>query len=455
MAAPEVTGTRPEATAGPAVPGVAKKRGPAGRRKVPWLTPVFLAPALVILGAIVVYPTFFSVYRSLFDRAGSTFVGADNYVDIFTSSRTLTAVKNNALWVAIVPAVVTSLGLIFAVLLERIRWSTAFKVAVFMPMAISFLATGVIWRLVYQQEPERGVANAGIRVVTDVFRPPGNYPGAKPSQPDVVRPAGKTLMTGPTVRPGDTVRLGLIAIPTDLVPKEAVQARDPDPVPSGISGVVWRDFSPGGGKPGVVEPLELGLAGAKVEAVSADGAVAGSAVAAPDGTFRIEGLQGGPFRLRLAESNFRPPFGGIQWLGPTLVTPAIMFSYVWIWAGFAMVVIGAGLAAIPREVLEAARVDGAGEWQLFRRVTVPLLAPVLGVVFITLAINVLKVFDLVLVIAPGSVQANANVIALEIFRNAFSGGFGNKGVASALAVFLFILVIPVMLLNIRRFRSES
>ncbi len=60
-----------------------------------------------------------------------------------------------------------------------------------------------------------------------------------------------------------------------------------------------------------------------------------------------------------------------------------------------------------------------------------------------------------LVLAPGSVQANANVIALEMFRNAFSGGLGNKGVASALAVFLFILVIPVMALNIKRFRSES
>ncbi len=132
-----------------------------------------------------------------------------------------------------------------------------------------------------------------------------------------------------------------------------------------------------------------------------------------------------------------------------------MFAYIWIWAGFAMVVIGAGLAAIPREVLEAARVDGATEWQRFRRVTVPLLAPVLGVVVVTLAINVLKVFDLVLVIAPGSSQASANVIALEIFKNAFSGALGNKGIASALSVFLFLLVIPVMVLNIRRFRSEA
>ena len=425
------------------------------KRRAVWLGLLFLAPALVILGAIVVYPTFFSMYRSLFDKPGSSFIGVDNYQEIFTNGRTFTAVKNNAIWVAVVPAVVTSLGLIFAVLIERIRWATAFKVAVFMPLAISFLATGVIWRIVYQQEPDRGVANAGIRVFTDVLRPPGDYPGARSSEPDVLRTEGKTLATDATYRPGDTVALGLNAIPTELVPVGAAQAREPSTVSGGIAGVVWRDFKPGGGDQGVVESGEFGLPNATVEVVTPGGEVVASATTGPDGTFAIRGLRGGPFSVRLAASNFREPFAGIQWLGPTLITPAIMFAYVWIWAGFAMVVIGAGLAAIPREVLEAARVDGAGEWQLFRRVTVPLLSPVLGVVFITLAINVLKIFDLVLVIAPGSVQANANVIALEMFRNAFSGATGNKGVASALAVFLFILVIPVMALNIKRFRSEA
>ena len=77
-----------------------------------------------------------------------------------------------------------------------------------------------------------------------------------------------------------------------------------------------------------------------------------------------------------------------------------MIAYIWVWAGFAMVVIAAGLAAIPRDVLEAARTDGASEWQVFRRVTVPLLSPVLSVVFITMVINVLKVLDIVLSVAP-------------------------------------------------------
>jgi alpha-glucoside transport system permease protein len=119
-----------------------------------------------------------------------------------------------------------------------------------------------------------------------------------------------------------------------------------------------------------------------------------------------------------------------------------------------MVVIGAGLAAMPRDVLEAARTDGASELQVFRRVTVPLLAPVLSVVFITMIINVLKVFDLIVALAPESTQNDANVIALAMWRTSF-GGENNFGVGSAIAVFLFVLVIPVLALNIRRFKTEA
>ncbi len=144
-----------------------------------------------------------------------------------------------------------------------------------------------------------------------------------------------------------------------------------------------------------------------------------SATTAADGTFLLEGVPQGGVEVRLPAQNFREPFAGISWLGPTLVTPAIIVSYIWIWAGFAMVVIAAGLASIPRETLEASRVDGASEWQVFRRVTVPLLAPVLAVVLVTLVINVLKIFDLVLVIAPGSSQRDANVIALQLWKTAF------------------------------------
>jgi alpha-glucoside transport system permease protein len=154
-------------------------------------------------------------------------------------------------------------------------------------------------------------------------------------------------------------------------------------------------------------------------------------------------------------SNFAQPFRGLTWLGSTLVTPVIISAWVWITTGFAMTFIAAGLAAIPRDALEAARVDGATEWQVFRRVTVPLLGPVLLVVLVTLIINVLKVFDLVFVIPPGSTQADANVLALQMWQVAFGpGSGGDLGQGSAIGVLLFLVVMPAMLFNIRRFRRE-
>jgi ABC-type sugar transport system permease subunit len=118
-----------------------------------------------------------------------------------------------------------------------------------------------------------------------------------------------------------------------------------------------------------------------------------------------------------------------------------------------MVLIAAGLAALPRESLEAARIDGATEWQVFRRVTVPLVRPVLAVVLVTLTINVLKIFDLVYVLPPESSQDDANVIALEMYRVSFGGGL-DYGRGSALGVLLFVLVLPAMLYNIRRLRRN-
>lgn len=121
-----------------------------------WVAVLFLLPALVLLGALVVYPIGYSIWRSLYDAGGSNFVGLDNYGDIFSNDATLTAVRNTAIWVAVAPAVVTAFGLIFAVLTERVRWGTAFKLIVFMPMAISMLAAGIIFRLVYAADPDQG-----------------------------------------------------------------------------------------------------------------------------------------------------------------------------------------------------------------------------------------------------------------------------------------------------------
>jgi alpha-glucoside transport system permease protein len=373
---------------------------------------------------------------------------------MFTAPSTLTAIKNNLIWVVFAPSIVTAVGLVFAVLTERVPWSTAFKVAIFMPMAISFLSAGVTWRLIYEEEPDLGLANATVGAVVNVFQPPGAVAGARSSQEDAVAESDEGgLSLREPVQTGATAMLGLVAIPPESVPEGAVQAAEPVQAADGIAGTVWLDFAPGGrGEPGAIDPEERGLPGVEVEAV-ADGEVVASTTTGSDGAFVLEGMPAGSYDLRLPPANFREPFGGVNWLGATLVTPAIIAAYIWIWAGFAMVVIAAGLAAIPRETLEASRVDGGSEWQVFRRVTVPLLAPVLAVVFVTLVINVLKVFDLVLVIAPGSAQRDANVIALQLWKTAF--GIRDFGLGSALAVFLLLLVVPAMAFNIKRFRADQ
>jgi alpha-glucoside transport system permease protein len=425
-----------------------------GRRRSFLVAFLFLLPALILLGALVVYPIFYSVVRSLYSETGGTFVGTDNYRTMFASEATRTAIKNTFIWVVFAPSIVTALGLIFAVLSERIRWSTAFKVIIFMPMAVSFLSAGVTWRLIYEEDPQLGLANAAARGVAGIVHPPGVIEGARPSDEDQLQPEDQGYLTGRGFATGDTAELGLVAIPPDQIPPTATTAAIPVADPSAIAGTVWVDFTTGGGgEAGVIDPTERGLPGVEVQAVQ-DGSVIASATTDTDGLFVILGLaQGESYQLRLPPANFQEPFAGFSWLGPTLVTPAIIVAYVWIWAGFALVVIAAGLAAIPRDVLEAARVEGANEWQVFRRVTVPLLAPVLAVVLVTLIINVLKVFDLVLVIAPGSSQQNANVIALQMWKTAF--GVRDFGVGSALGVFLFLLVIPAMAFNIRRFRTEQ
>src|SRR5438067_4551924 len=104
---------------------------------------VFLAPAIVMLGVWMVYPAVYTIIRSFFGQTGfiGHWVGIDNYKTIFvpftTSNPLLNALKNNLIWVAVVPAFVTAIGLIFAVLTERVRWAVAFKTVVFLPMAIS------------------------------------------------------------------------------------------------------------------------------------------------------------------------------------------------------------------------------------------------------------------------------------------------------------------------------
>ena len=419
-----------------------------------WLALGFLLPALLLLGALVVYPIVYTAIRSFFDASGKKMVGLDNYTAIFTDHDSLTAVRNTAIWVVVAPTVVTILGLLFAVLTERIRWSTAFKMVVFMPMAVSFLASGVIFRLVYEQDPSMGVANAVVTSVHDTFAGGSRYPGASAREgdksPDVAQ-AGAVITRAP-VQSGATAMIPLVGVKPENLAKSPTPAKAPSAAPGGISGLVWFDFTKGGG--GTLnspDATEAGLGGMKVQAVSGS-KVVGSATTEKDGSFVIKKLPAGSYTLKLPKDNFAASYGGVNWLGSALITPAIIASYLWVWAGFAMVLIAAGLAAIPRDALEAARVDGATEWQVFRRVTIPLLAPVLTVVFVTLLIYALKVFDLVFIIGGG--DPNASVLAVRMWTDSFGGG-NDQGAGSAVAIMLFLLVVPAMLFNLRRFRQEN
>lgn len=415
----------------------------------------FLLPAFFFLGVWVVYPTFATMWRSLFSDRGNDFVGLDNYERMFTDEAVQTAIKNNVLWVLIIPAGVTAVGLVFAVLTEKVRWAVAFKIAVFIPLAVSLFAVGVIWRIMYQEDPERGAVNAAIVGVQGVFGDTGVLSSARPSTEAITGTPQGGLTLQEAIEPGEVALLGLTAIRADEIPEGAVDAVQPEPLQGGITGVVWRDFKPGGGTPGEVESEELGIAGVTVELREGDSRSAvESTTTEDDGTFVFEEVESGTYRVAIGSQTFAEPFEGFSWLGQSLITPAIMIAYIWVSAGFAMVIIAAGLSAIPRDTLEAARTDGATEFQVFRRITVPLLAPVLTVVFVTQIIACLKIFDLVLAIAPGSSRNDATLLAFEMWRRSFSGQ-NLYGLGSAIATFLLLLFIPFLIVNIRRFRAET
>lgn len=280
----------------------------------PWL---WLGPALGFLALFLVYPTLGTILRSLRDAADTTFVGLENYVWFFGNDDALSALLNNVLWLLLLTAAVVGFGLLIAVLVDRVRYETFAKSVVFMPLAVSMVAAGVIWLFMYQ------------------YRPPGA------EQTGTLNSA-----------------IGLF----------------------GLGPVAW--------------------------------------------------LQVQDFRLN------------------TLMLIVVM---AWMWTGFGMVIISAALKGINPELLEAARVDGANEWQVFRRIVFPLLVPTLVVVSTTMIITALKAFDIVYTMTGGNLETDviANLMYKEMFR------FGDFGRASAIAVVLLLAIVPIMLFNISRFRAQE
>lgn len=280
----------------------------------PWL---WLLPGLLLLGVFLVYPALHTLVLSLMDASSSRFVGLANFTHIFTASSTRAVLRNNLLWLVAFPTLTVILGLAVAVLSDRVRYAWAVKAAVFVPMAISLVAAGVIWKFMYQ------------------YQPPG------------------TAQTG-------TVNALLSAVVPGFTPR--------------------------------------------------------------------------------------------AWLFDRLLNnPALIAVLVWMWVGFAMVILYAALKGVDPALLEAARLDGASELQVFFRITLPLILPTVSVVTTTLIIGVLKVFDIVYVMTNGSL--GTDVVANRMYKEMFN--YGDFGRASAFAALLLLAILPVMVLNLRRFVRKA
>lgn len=413
---------------------------------------IFLAPALVFVAATLVIPTIRTIWLSFLDSRGRETVGFRNYGAIFSdptifkvsnwtgvfssslfywSAALIVAgiavgiytgrkrgrafesngssvapiaiggfllswavfaylrgtIFNNLWWVVTVVGLATSLGLAVAVLADRSKGENVAKSIIFLPMAISFVGAGIIWAFMFIARPE-------TRTQTGVFN---------------------SIWVG----------LGKLSNSSWAYFAAAVLAA----LAVFFVYLAWRGYKAG-----------------------ATGLLAGSLFTAL------------PF-LWLAYRFVGPGLGGFQ-VGPNgdVIPDTILFLQeapfnnvwlmvvlIWIQTGFAMVILSAAIKAVPSDLIEAAKVDGATEAQTFWRVTVPQIMPTIGVVVTTLIVLVMKVFDIVKVMTNGNFDTQ--VLANEMWQRAFTEF--NLGLGSAVAVVLFVAVLPVMYVNVRRMQKEA
>jgi alpha-glucoside transport system permease protein len=292
--------------------------GLLGQRARPRLRPwLWLAPALAFLVVFLVYPSIGSLIRSFQNAAGTKFIGLDNYAWFFNDDASLVALKNSLIWLVVLTTLTVGLGLLIAVLVDRVRYETVAKSVIFVPLAISMVAASVIWTFMYDYQvppnPQVGTLNAALGSV-------------------------------------------------------------------GIAPIAWVQIS----------------------------------------DFSLNSI-------------------------------LLVIVMAWMWTGFCMVILSAALKGINPELLDAARVDGATEGQVFRRITLPLMAPTIAVVTTTMVITALKAFDVVYVMTSG--HFDTQVVAFQLIQELYN--FGNPGRASAIGIVLLLAIIPVMAFNVRRFRAQE
>jgi len=296
-------------------------------------------------------------------------------------------VFNNLWWVATVTFLATALGLAIAVLADRAKYESLAKSLIFMPMAISFVGAGIIWRFMFIARPgldeQTGVMNAAWVGLGELSN----------------SGTGKTIAV--------VVLLLIVA---------------------GLGYLAWRGLGAG-----------------------ANGIAFGSVAAALPLLFLVYRFLGPGLGGFITENGETVPDTIIFLQESPFNNVWLMVVLIWIQTGFAMVIFSAAIKAVPAELIEASKVDGATESQTFWRVTIPQIATTIGVVTTTLIVTVLKVFDIVKVMTNGNFDTQ--VIANEMWQRAFTEG--NFGLGSALAVVLFIGILPVMYLNIRRMQRAQ
>jgi alpha-glucoside transport system permease protein len=426
----------------------ARKRRRIDQRSRSW---IFVTPALAFIAVGLLGPLIRTIYLSFHNRNGKQSVAWDNYKAIFTSKNSVNfdnwqdiftsrlfyialalialgvlvgvfagrrtsqafergpssigpilaglfvlscailasirgTIFNNVWWVIVVTTLATVLGLAVAVLADRAKAENTAKSLIFLPMAISFIGAGIIWRFMYQardpSQNQTGVMNAvwvGIGQSTTSSTGKAIW---------LVVLFALALLFAYFIKKGvDTKNSTMIGFAAGFLLLDAY--------------LIYRILGPGLG--GYTET---------------DGVVTPKPVLF---------IQEGPFNN--------------MWL---------MVVLIWVQVGFAMVILSAAIKAVPTELTEAAKVDGATESQVFWRITLPQIGPTIGVVITALFVTVMKVFDIVYAMTNGNF--GTQVIANQMWITAF--GQSNLGLGSALAVILFISVIPVMWINIRRMQRE-
>ena len=356
----------------------------------PWL---FLFPAIFALGLYLGYPVFETLRLSLTDRdAGGAFVGLDNYSQMMSEPKFWEAMRNNMLWLIVVPAASTAFGLLAAQLSDRISWGNIAKSLIFMPMAISFVGASVIFKLIYDARPEDSAQIGILNAVWMQFE--GGF--------------GSVLF--------------LQVLPTIILLAFA----------GIVAYVVWifiAPFTNGSAKTGFWNLLL-------------------AAVVVIGGLYLVYASLGSIIGAWTTDF----PFGQPQnWLTlPFYNNFFLMVVLIWIQTGFAMVILSAALRGIPEETVEAAIVDGANPFQIFFKIKVPQIMPTIVVVWTTITLVVLKVFDIVFAMTNG--QWETQVLANYMFDKLFRAN--DWGVGSASAIVIMILVSPILVWNVIQARKE-